>query len=401
MKRLVLAAALAGCHPLPDGWSAPAADRWTIPLVGPLEDSVLIAPVYVHGHGPYLFRISPDSPQSMIDERVVKDAAVPPASHPDLRIGDLVVRATTPRWVANGALDVDGRRVDGVIGADILVDTVVLGFDRDAGLAYLVRRDRFVAPAGATAIGVREVDSEDEGWVPRRIVHARIGRTDARLHVDLGTAIGTLREATWALVHPEVRPADLHLSDPIGEPWHVTELGIVRDLSIAGLHAPPLAFAEDSDPPPAGAATDGTLGLDFFRPYRVWVDALQGAVYVAPRSTVAAAARIARWDSLRCAKLGCIDVELAPSADGAHAQLAVTRDPAMTGPLEVLLAPPAAEAHSIDPVVVNLPAGTARVELSLGPRYLGAHLQVVDASPFPRHCESGGCASVLPRREAL
>ena len=46
----------AGCSVgTPPGFSG--GDHWTLPLVGPLEDGILVTPVSVHGHGPYLFEI--------------------------------------------------------------------------------------------------------------------------------------------------------------------------------------------------------------------------------------------------------------------------------------------------------------------------------------------------------
>ena len=63
----VLGAALAACTVgAPPGFSS--GDSWAFPLVGPLEDGVLLVPVTVNGKGPFLFLIDPDAPASSIDE---------------------------------------------------------------------------------------------------------------------------------------------------------------------------------------------------------------------------------------------------------------------------------------------------------------------------------------------
>jgi hypothetical protein len=50
----------AGCTVgAPPGFSA--GENWTFPLVGPLENGLLITPATVKGHGPYLFAIDPDA----------------------------------------------------------------------------------------------------------------------------------------------------------------------------------------------------------------------------------------------------------------------------------------------------------------------------------------------------
>ena len=65
----------AGCTVgAPPGFSS--GERWTFPLVGPLEDGLLLTPATVHGHGPYLFAIDPDANVSEIDKQVVEDAGL-------------------------------------------------------------------------------------------------------------------------------------------------------------------------------------------------------------------------------------------------------------------------------------------------------------------------------------
>src|SRR4051812_18589272 len=71
----VLAAAACGSpSPVPPMFSA--GDSWTAPLVGPLEDDLLVVPVFVNGKGPYLFAVDTDAPVSVITKHVYQDAAL-------------------------------------------------------------------------------------------------------------------------------------------------------------------------------------------------------------------------------------------------------------------------------------------------------------------------------------
>jgi hypothetical protein len=66
---------VAGCTVgAPPGFSS--GDHWTFPLVGPLEDGLLITPASVDGHGPYLFAIDPDANVTAIDQAIVEDAGL-------------------------------------------------------------------------------------------------------------------------------------------------------------------------------------------------------------------------------------------------------------------------------------------------------------------------------------
>jgi hypothetical protein len=66
---LVIAGCAGGAPP-----ASPSGERWTFPLVGPLEDGLLVTPVTVKGHGPYLFAFDPDANFSAIDKQVVDEA---------------------------------------------------------------------------------------------------------------------------------------------------------------------------------------------------------------------------------------------------------------------------------------------------------------------------------------
>ena len=71
----VLAVAACGAPPaVPPTFSA--GDSWTAPLVGPLENDLLLVPVFVNGKGPYVFAIDPDAVVSVITKHVYQDAGL-------------------------------------------------------------------------------------------------------------------------------------------------------------------------------------------------------------------------------------------------------------------------------------------------------------------------------------
>src|SRR5262245_26876022 len=70
---LLISLLVAGCSiGAPSGF--PSGESWTFPLVGPLENGLLVTPVTIRGHGPYLFAIDPDALVSEIDTAVYRDA---------------------------------------------------------------------------------------------------------------------------------------------------------------------------------------------------------------------------------------------------------------------------------------------------------------------------------------
>ncbi len=126
-------------------------------------------------------------------------------------------------------------------------------------------------------------------------------------------------------------------------------------------------------------------------------------LYVTPRQTVDARTRVARWPTLaKCPHVGCVTVTIADPLNGQpppegkpHPGVvaSIVRDPIAIGiPLEVVIASPQGELRVVMPEHVD------RVMEHLHPEFVGARLEVVDASPFPRGCsQDGGCVRVVSR----
>src|SRR5215470_8045313 len=144
----------AGCSiGAPPGF--PPAESWTVPLVGPLENGLLVVPVTISGHGPYLFAIDPDALVSAVDVQVVRDNQLWSGQGPrrtdetwtsrprfyaellDIRIGNLAIDRRDAMVFAVGAYDTEGRHISGILGRDFLAESLVFGFDRDQGVATL------------------------------------------------------------------------------------------------------------------------------------------------------------------------------------------------------------------------------------------------------------------------
>ena len=155
-------AIVAGCGSAPHGPEAGVAS-WTIPLIAPLENTLLLVPVTIDGKGPYVFAIDPDANLSIVDEQVVTEGKLrigegpylvdesdteqqrPYAEVLEMRVGTLTVTAKSALVVPRGTYNSDGRRVHGVVGRDVIGDALVFGFDRDLGVATLTTQRAYRA----------------------------------------------------------------------------------------------------------------------------------------------------------------------------------------------------------------------------------------------------------------
>jgi hypothetical protein len=349
-----------------------------------------------------------------------------------------------------GFYDTEGRHLSGVIGRDVLADSLVFGFDRDQGIATLSTVKAFAPPPGAIAIsyehvfgratnisgkdpdplvvirpdpvaGVKGVldrpqaqvparlqDKERAGLrlpdvtpMPRRVANARVGGAVFSMHLDLGATVSQLREASWGKAG--LTASGLTASG--GELRLVDETATVRRISSVG-RAPSVALGAASSRAMFApyierrfeTPVDGALGLDFFQPYAVYANWDGNAYLLKPRSDAAATttARLGRWGAYlpACPSAGCVSTEVAASEEGVA--LRVARDAAAAGrDLEVLLSVAPAGGKPARRVVVELPRAADRVAGLLSADYLGAAVTVLDASPFPRTCGDGtGC--ILP-----
>ena len=407
-------------------------DRWTLPLVGPLEDGQLITAVTINTHGPYLFAIDPDAPMTLVDASVVKALELRTFTGPKrldesdtqqtrlyaemtgLEIGSLIVERRDAIIVRTGMFDTVGRRVVGVLGRDVFADSVAWGFDRDNGVVHMITQKLFRPPPDAQPIIYAELPSRVTNAQvvppPRRLVEATINGEKAVLHVDLGAPASQLRESDWPRMKLVPRDIKAIVIDEVGEGRLVTKASEPAQVAIPQLSNDRVPFIPYGDKRWPSEELAGTLGLAFFANHDVWQSWHTKQYFVVPRQPVAATTRIGRWDSAvltRCKAPGCITIRVTdplagkpPLAEGkTHPGLvlSINRDPIAGGMgLEVVLE--ATNAPSLPRLLVNMPGHVDKLLYQLPATYLNTTLEVVDASPFPRDCPTAnGCVDQLAR----
>ena len=378
-----------------------------------------MTPVFVEKKGPYLFAIDPDAPITVVDPQVIADGkfvakqgarridesdVTHPTRYAELtgfRVGDLTVSLMRVMISEPHAFYVEGRPIAGIIGRDVIADSLVFGFDRDRGVAWLNTQDSFHAPANAQVLSYDKAFVH-ELEVPRRLVHATIDGRDYDLHVDLGDAPSQLAPSQWQGAGLRTTDWFLALVDEAGTSHDVHQLGIAPLVTVNGVSRTGIAFAPYDDKRLLSEQMVGSLGLDFFRPYVVQVDWHHTKVYLTPRQTARSAlgVRLERWGGPTCANPGCVTVQLDPPAAPLPADqrptLKVTRERGFQDrPLEVTLEATRPDGTTLQTLDVSLPRESDALASLIDTRYLGARLEVVDLSPFPRPCPHGGsCITV-------
>jgi len=441
--------------------------RWTFPLVDPLDDGLLVTPVFVKGQGPFLFAIDPDAHVTIIDERVAIAAHLVidngyatrlwsedgerrvrfNAELRNLEVGNLDVEVRRALVVPHGTLRASGREVMGVLGRNVIADSLVFAFDRDRGLAWLEDAQAFVPPAGATRVAYSPTqtytpmvtpgvspDAEqalsDEPGEPQgtgligsrpdstafdgragvtdnraelAFTHVKLDGRDRVLAIQLGSAITRLRDT---LADGLARTAIEF--DATGARRTLAVEGSLRAEigSAANDHVAVAHYIDRTEIPSNARFFDGTLGLDFFAPFEVYADWSRHAIYLAPRDPAPQTAlRLHRWSALaHCAHPGCVTATVTSPAAPAppdtttgfaptevHAKqisvLHVRRDPGTNVALEIRLRP--VGRSDMPDLLVELPAGTRD---ALAPLRDPVQYEVVDASPFAAPCPGdGGC----------
>jgi hypothetical protein len=430
--RVALALFVTGC-----AMGAPPAfspgESWTVPLVDPLSDGRLLVPVKIHGHGPYLFVLDRDSraystekgdqgPFTVVDPQVASDVGLisrggvrlddyNDTTHQafysemtDVQVGTLSMSLVRVAILHKpNMLDEDGRRIYGVLGRDFVADSLVFGFDRDRGYAWVQTQEAFKPPQGANVLELSKYANDGRGVLYQPVVaDVKIGGATVDVHPDFGMASSQLVESKWQSTQLSPLGWDLPVVDSTGTSHHVDRLG-VGAVSARGVARDRVAFAPYEDRRYRLYHLDGTLGLDFFRPFGVAADWHHQKIYLHQRQDAIAtrAVRLERWgDAIpRCPDLACMHVELLDDT-GEVPAVRVHPDPVPAHDLEVIVAATGKSGAALPNIILNLPAGTEGFDAKLPTRYVGAQLAIVDASPFPRMCPTTqGClmiASPLP-----
>ena len=459
MRRLLIALALcSGCAVgAPPGFSD--GDLWTFPLVAPLEDDLLLVPVYVQDRSePLLFMIDPDSRQSSIDnalqselkpysvqapEEVTEaDSPIPVfvAEIAKIKVGDLEVKNIKMRVHNAGTFFSGGRVVRGILGRDVIADSLVFAADRDRGVAFLATQGSLSPPAGAIEVGFRH-------YFHRQIASITVNeRNKFDVHLDLGARTSMLfanRMAKAGMPRLNVRAL---LVDEYGYKREESSGGLAAKLALGEARADGVLFLPFGDKRIDDDELQGALGQNFFSRFHMTINWDKKKLWLKPRSgdlIGTAKERLQRWGNLfdKCKHPACVSVELvreeappaapaapaapvapaAPPAAGepggvtpappvtpAPAPAEPAAAPAVAGPLkelrivredlasidyEVMLEAVNADGKplGLPRLLAHLPGGIPTVtQRNLPPEYgAAAAFMVLDVSPFPRPCENG------------
>ena len=413
MKPVALAFALsltACAFGAPPGFSQ--GDTWTFPLVEPGNGGRLLTPVYIEGKGPYVFALDPDTYQSTVDPEILvntdfrrwdggrrldeqdttHETFMRRITH--LQVGDLTVSLLLVAESKPHAFDSDGRRIYGILGRDVIADSLVFGFDREKGIAWLQTQEAFHAPANATVLGYEKIRDQPVAD-PRKLLAASVNGHSYALHLDLGEAVSQLYPRQWAMA--ELSPLDWHLVlvDDTGTHRDVDKLGIAQQVKVGTIVRDHVAFAPYDDRRFSYNVYDGTLGLDFFRPFDVAVNWHRSKIYLTPSTEAPLEQRLARWSWNQCAQASCFQLSLVSSADQPSPTLRVARDPAVTGDVAVIVKATGQTGTPLPSFEATFPAGVSELSAQLDTQYAGARLEISDASPFPRKCaDPKGCVII-------
>jgi hypothetical protein len=416
----------------PPGFSSAVGggDRWSFPLVGPLENGLLVTPVTVGQYGPYLFAVDPDATISVVDGELVKETQLRTFNGPHrldeadtqqariyaeivgFEMGTLIIERLDVIIVKAHTYDFAGRRIHGVIGKDVLADSLVFGVDREQGLGHLLTRASFKPPPGI-AISYQEVKSQIKNAqvppTPRRLAKATINDQAFTVHLDLGATASQLRESAWERAKLVPREVTAGAIDEVGTLRRVKQVSEPAPVMLGAAENPRVVFLPYGDQRWPEQDLDGTLGLGFFSPYTVWHDWTGRTYHLTPRAVSQVARRISRWDTgplAKCKDNGCITFRVVDPLAGKPPEegkphpgvvLSITRDERAGGSdLEIILE--AKDKPELPRLIVNLPAHLDRVIDQLPAEFVGTTLHVIDASPFPRQCPAKvACVDKLAR----
>ena len=454
MRTLLVALALAagGCAVgAPPGFSE--GDLWTFPLVAPLEDDLLLVPVYVQDRAePLLFMIDPDSRQSSIDsalqselkpysvqgpfEVTEEDHKVPTfiAEIAKIKVGDLEVRNLKMRVHNAATFSAGGRVVRGILGRDVIADSLIFSADRDRGVAYLATQGNLSPPPGAMEIGFRH-------FFHRQIAAVKLNdKISFDLHLDIGARTSMLLADRSAKAGLPRLPVRATLVDEYGYRREESSGWLAAKVALGPARLDGVLFLPFGDRRIEDEDLQGALGQNFFSRFHLTMNWDKKKMWLKPRSgdlIGTSRERLRRWGNLfdKCKHPACVSVQIvrdeaAPPAAPATAAPPAAAPPAptpgaapapapATGPAvtpaapvtpgtvkeirilredlasidyEVLLEAVDADGKSLGlpRLLAHLPGGIPTLtERTLAPEYAAAAtFMVLDLSPFPRPCDS-------------
>ena len=370
--------------------------RWSFPVMSIGDRDDLVTPVYIGDKGPYLFIVVPgrssaidtaraeelDLFTSIRQQRLLdssdttSNAQVRMAQVPEMSVGDLRLRSLDlPMFPQRGTFK--GYPVRGVIGSEVLDDTIAWTIDRDRQMVYLAVQDTFVAPAtGKAPISVRN---------ELILADVRINDRDMEMRVVFDSGNTVLYP--WAIQEAQL--------EPVGTTRYRARSFVLGERDIG-----PLDVLEFEDKRVQPHTLDGVIGGEQLSAYRVTVNLHAGFIWLEERidDLATTADRVTRWGT-GCASADCVSASVTSETEGAMVEL--TRSGAgIDSAVDMVMA---AYDESGNPaplprLLAVFPAGvtTIRVRAGFADRFLGTQLRVVDATPFPPKCPMPDQGCLLP-----
>jgi hypothetical protein len=329
LAALVLLSTSACVVGAPPGFSS--GDLWTVPLVAPLENDLLLVPVSINDEGPFLFMVDPDSPTSSIESslqagmKLFASRSVTQAQTEDdhlvslvfaevrkLTVGTLSIRNMKLRVHDDATFWSGGRRVRGILGRDVISDSLIYSFDRDRGKMYIATQGNLKLPEGSMPLSFTQSYSAHR----RYLANLRINRKHkVTMHLDLGARTSMLWPKLIKKYKMPTIPVQAELVDEYGSQRVVTSGTIAGIVEAKKTLTNALLLLPYSDKRLEPEDLDGIIGQNFWSRYNVTVNWHQKKFWMQPRTSKLAALaeeRIGRWgDSLStCADPACVKVTL-------------------------------------------------------------------------------------------
>jgi len=360
---MLVAVGISGCAVgAPPGFSE--GDLWTFPLVAPPENDLLLVPVYVEDRKePLLFMIDPDS-QSAIDSALQSELQPYTVQSPveeineadqaktvfiseikKIKVGDLEVRNMKMRVIQAGALGANGRVIRGILGRDVISDSLILSVDRDRGVAYLATQGHLEPPAGA-----REVSFDH--FHHRQLAEVKVDGHTYAMHLDLGARTSMLWGHRMEQAGMKKTPLRAVLVDEYATTREASWGAVAGTVTLGEVQDEHVLFLPFGDKRLDDEDVDGAIGMNLLARYHLTMNWHEKRLWLKPRSSnlvATASARLGRWGNVFkfCDEPACVKVELMREG-GAPAAAAPPAAPAgntAAAPADTAAAP-AAEADT-------------------------------------------------------
>lgn len=397
-----LALVVAGCVVgAPPGFGS--GDRWSVPIVNPLESDIVVVPVRINGAGPFLFALDPEGGSSveasLRTELALHTTFVSTQQRrsrtgdhwpwyqtevKSLTIGSLTVRNRVLDLHETGAYVAAGRPVRGVLGREVFSDTLIVSIDRDRGLVTIATQKHLAPPTEATAI-----DYDGDGVFHSYIDIAIAGRKET-VYLDQTRRHTRLSKRRLDKLGLQWATGRWRLTNSLGEIWYASSAAIAPTIQIGRTSVPDVAIIP-FDPAERMEQQRGGLGQDVLSRVNFITNRHERKLWLWPRGDAVAtsAERLSRWGKVfdGCPTPACVSARL----DGTR--LVVDRDAsAVDLAYEVVLQPvdtAGAPLPGAPRLQVTLPRGqSVVVDPAVDPAMAAAAgFLAVDASPFPRGCE--------------